>query len=82
MLTGTMKNALDFVNEKQILYKYDGGFWAEQGLDHSFFNEPGRINHQYIGSGTVMALERRGLIKFIDYENRGHGEVPIRAVAV
>lgn len=81
MLSESMKKTLDFLKEKEILYKYMGGYWAEQGLSHDDFSDPYKNKPDHVSTRSLKALERRGLVNFTDFEDRGHGEVPVRVEA-
>lgn len=74
-LTGPMADAVTFAKANgNKLIRYPGGFWCAEGT-----REP------YVGTSTVAALVRRGVMKYTKYQPHsggGAGEFPIEATLV
>lgn len=88
-LTPEQKRAMDFIEKYGAIVRYEGGFWAKPN-DEKFGFIPkeigGRMKEDcyypldYVGTNTIKALLKKGVIKVSKEREGKYGKFPVECV--
>jgi hypothetical protein len=77
-LSATMAAALgETIERGGKLVRYVGGYWSTAGIERN-----AGVPIWYVGASTVQALERRGRLRYTDWQEGRRGRFPIGAEVV
>lgn len=80
-LSEEMKRCVDMILVHGKLIRYKGGFWAKEDAELSPLYNGGRIDCYYpkdhIGTNTIKALLKRGVLKPVKMAESKYGEYPV-----
>jgi hypothetical protein len=70
-LTDEMRKCLSIIDAHGIIERHKGGFWCQPDISVDKFGCP--VGVEWVGKGTIVALEKRGLIAPCESKESRHG---------
>jgi hypothetical protein len=71
-LSPTMQECIRYIGQHGAIHRHQGGFWANAGW----------VLHSggWFDTSTLNALEKRGVVEYVEWRDGKSGRFPIKAV--